>query len=152
MSLCQVGFFVLPGKCFLKSYQEHTLEITDEHYFDDARYWKAEQVPCDFFAEIGSILPINASWNEMITLYGEQDSNRFEVFSDGKNVESVSFRIDFTSNYEDILRDLIEFFIMNDLVILDNNLEKIPLNFDSVRSVIESAPQVEKYRMLSKNK
>jgi hypothetical protein len=45
MPLCQVGFFVLPGKYFLKSYQEHTLEIIDEHYFDDARYWKAQQVP-----------------------------------------------------------------------------------------------------------
>jgi hypothetical protein len=150
MALSQISFFTLPQKTFQKLSQSHLKK--EDHLFDDSVYWASERAPCDFFAKIGSFLPINTSWSKQITLYGQQDSNCFEVLCEDQIILSVSFRIDFTSDYEDILRNLIEFFITNDLLILDQDLTTIPLNFESVRSVIETSPKVETYRWLSKNR
>jgi hypothetical protein len=120
MALSQISFFTLPQKTFQKLSQSHLKK--EDHLFDDSVYWASERAPCDFFAKIGSFLPINTSWSKQITLYGQQDSNCFEVLCEDQIILSVSFRIDFTSDYEDILRNLIEFFITNDLLILDDSV------------------------------
>lgn len=145
MGLWQVGFFVIPKA----SAKDDKFELDEEGSFDDAPYWNDQKVLLDFFKPIAKILPLEKSWSEKILLYGHQDSNRFEVFHENGIVESVSFRIDFTSNYESVLSELIEFFILNGLIVLDENLNVLPLNFEAIKSVIENSPQVKKYRTLS---
>ena len=80
-----------------------------------------------------------------ITLFGSENSNRMEVISENGIVESVSFRIDFTSNYEFVLKGIIEFCILKGLIILDQNLQMVPLNYEIAKNIVENAPQVETY-------
>jgi hypothetical protein len=147
MALWQVGFFILPKR---------SLELCDkfdfsgEHSFDDSPFWQLEKVSLDFFVPVNSILPQTKSWGDYLVLYGNENSNRFEVVFEKDTVESVSFRIDFTSNYEPILSQIIEFCILNNLIILDEELNVVPLNFEQARSVVENAPQVKKYNELSR--
>lgn len=146
MALWQVGFFVLPKRSFDSG---DKFELSDEHSFDDAPFWQPEKLNPNFFDPINKILPRTKSWGDYLILYGNENSNRFEVIFENDIVESVSFRIDFTSNYQGVLSELIEFFILNGLIVLDENLNVLPLNFEAIKTVIENSPQVKKYRMLS---
>lgn len=145
MALWQVGFFVLPGNCISEI---SSLEISDEFFFDDAPFWEAHKTDVAYFKEIGLFLPETKSWSNQITLYGNQDSNRFQISSENETVVSVSFRIDFTSDYDMVFRSIIEFCALKGLIILNENLEVVPLNYESARHVIENAPQVELYRKM----
>lgn len=139
MALWQVGFFILPKSKF------NSFQILDEDTFDDSFYWINERVGINLFDEIVLFLTKTKSWSDKLIIYGNEDSNRFEILFDNDIVESVSFRIDFTSNYQKVLQGIVEFCISNDLIILDEKLNIIPLNFDSMAFVIKNAPQVLKY-------
>lgn len=146
MALWQVGFFVLPKESI-----EHidSFKVSDEHTFDDAPYWKTKRISPSLFNSIGFFLPQSKSWAEYLTMYGDENSNRFEIVSENDIVESVSFRIDFTIDYEKVLNEIIEFCILNGLIILDEGLNLVPLNFELANSSIKHAPQVKKYNDLS---
>ncbi|MEY3241807.1 MAG: hypothetical protein RIR11_3246 [Bacteroidota bacterium] len=149
MALWQVGFFILP-----KDYKSQisNLKISDEFTFDDAPFWHENKTSPDYFEGIDKFLQKNKSWADYITLYGHENSNRFEVISENNIVESVSFRIDFTSDYEFVLNGIIEFCILNGLIILDENLNIVPLNLETAKSIIIHAPQVLKYNNLQSEK
>ena len=147
MALWQVGFFVLPKDCISEI---SNFKISDEFTFDDAPFWKENNTSPDYFEDIGSLLPKTKSWADYLTIYGNENSNRFEVVSENNIVESVSFRIDFTSDYKLILDGIIEFCILKGLIILDEKLQIVPLNYELARSVLENAPQVKKYNNLLK--
>ena len=152
MALNQITFFVLPKKTFTESKFFNSITM-DEHasLFDDSLFWEQQPMSSSVFENIGLILKPNKSWNEKILLYGTEDSNRLEVlFDENKNVITVSFRIDFLSNYEPIVRNLIEFFIFNEFVVLDEQLNLLPLNFEAIDSVIKKSPQIDVYNFLAK--
>lgn len=146
MALWQIGFFVLPKESI-----KHidSFKVSDEHTFDDAPYWNTKRISPSLFNPIGFFLPQSKSWAEYLTMYGDENSNRFEIVSENDIVESVSFRIDFTSDYEKILNEIIEFCILNGLIILDEDLNLVPLNNEQVQSIIRNSPQVKRYNELS---
>jgi hypothetical protein len=149
MALWQYTFQVLP--------KESIEVLSHGHYFkkgvsefDDEPYWKANPVNKIFFHSIQEILPKNKSWSNEIELYGNQESNCFEVFFDSKGeVLSASFRIDFRSSNEKILSQIIEFCLLSGLVILNEDLNVVPLNSEQVQCVIENSPQAKRYNELS---
>ena len=149
MALWQYTFQVLTKESFDSLSKDIGFSIEDS-CFDNEIYWQYKSIDKSFFAGIKSILRKNKSWSNEIDLYGNQDSNCFEVLFDKWNniVLSASFRIDFTSNYESTLSQIIEFCILNDLVILDENLNTVPLNVCTVKHIIENAPQIGKYNEL----
>jgi hypothetical protein len=146
MALWQVGFFLLPKDSieFINSFK-----VSNEHTFDDASYWEVLKLPPIFFDTINDILPKGKSWSKNILLYGEENSNRLEIYFENDIIVSVSLRIDYTSDYENILYEIIEFCILNGLIILDEGLNLVPLNFELANSSIKNAPQVKKYNDLS---
>jgi hypothetical protein len=148
MALWQYTFIVLPRKS-IETFPPGFSFTKDEDGFDDAPFWVEQSIKCDFFKDIDSILPIGKSWSKDINLYGNQESNCFEVLFENGLVLSVSFRIDFTSHYDDVLNALIEFCIFKGLLILDENLKITPLNFEVIKHLIENSPQVKKYKTLS---
>lgn len=122
--------------------------VSEEFTFDDAQFWKEHKTAVEYFEDIGRLLPKTKSWASYITLYGSENSNRLEIFSENNIIESVSFRIDFTSDYEAVLQGIIEFCILKGLIILDEKLQVMPLNYEIAKSIIELAPQVRKYNEL----
>lgn len=152
MALWQYTFQILPKESFEAFFQSFKISL-DDNMFDETTYWQIKPFNKSYFERIGNILQKSKSWSEEIDLYGNQESNCFEVFFDGKtdDVTSVSFRINFTSDYEMVLNSIIEFCILKGLIVLDEELQLVPLNFESIRSLIENAPQVRKYNQIKKS-
>jgi len=148
MALWQYTFFVLPGNAIREKGLDFVFANNHEE-FDDSEFWIERHEKPSLFDQIAGILPKTNSWSKNINLYGSQESNCLEVMFENDIIVSVSFRIDFRTNYEDVFRAIIEFFINNDLIILDENLSKCPLNFEVINAMIESSPQVKKYKRLS---
>lgn len=149
MALWQYTFQVLPKESIEVLSPYHYLK-KGESGFDDEPYWKLNPVNKIVFHSIQEILPKNKSWSNEIELYGNLESNCFEVLFDNKGeVLSASFRIDFRSSYEKILSQIIEFCILNGLVILNEDLSVVPLNAEQVQNIIEDSPQVRRYNELS---
>jgi hypothetical protein len=63
-------------------------------------------------------------------------------------IVSVNFRIDFTTDYENILNALIKFLMFKDFAVLDENLNVLTLDFEVMKDVITNSPQRRKYRTL----
>jgi hypothetical protein len=145
MAIWQYTFLVIPN-----DYLQETLNserIEDE--FDDSKFWENSKITSDFFSSVGSILKKTDSWSKNIICYGNIESNCFEIFCKNNFVISVSFRIDFTSEYRLLLNELIEFLILKGLSVLDETLDIVPLNYEMFKSIIENSIQVEKYNKLS---
>ncbi len=142
MALWQVGFFILPK---LNLELINLLKSTDEESFDNSFYWDEKKVSPLFFRKIETFLPQTESWSEELNIYGNENSNRIEVYFSNDIVESVSFRIDFTSNYKEILKQIIEFCITNDFIILNEMLNVVDLNFESINKDILNETRVKKY-------
>lgn len=150
MAIWQYTFHVLPKKSVeVLSSDYHFTKSEDG--FDDERYWNLDSYNKVFFHFVEEILPKKKSWSDEIDWYGDQESNCFEVLFDRKgNVLSVSFRVDFRSNYENVLRQIIEFFSLKGLVLLDEALNIVPHNYEQAQNVIEASPQGKIYHELSK--
>jgi len=148
MALWQYTFQVLTKESYDSLYKDIGFPIEDD-CFDDEPYWQYKPINRSLFAGIELILSKNKSWSSKTDLYGDEESNCFEVLFDEQNIVlSVSFRIDFTSDYENTLKRIIDFCILNDLVILDENLNTVPLKFEVAKYIIENAIQVGMYNKL----
>lgn len=148
MAIWQYTFHVLTKESVESLDKDMT--TSDDFGINDQRYWQFEPIDRSFFLRMESIFGKGESWSKEIDIYGDQESNCFEVLFDKKKktVLSVSFRIDFTSDYKNLLSQIIEFCIINGLVVLDESLNVVPLNLETIKNVIENAPQVNKYNQL----
>jgi hypothetical protein len=137
MSLNQIGFFVLPKHSLNKTSNNNNFELDEDGYFDDELFWNKHQMHYSLFNEIADILPLNTSWSKNIVLFGDQNSNRLEVLFDKNGIIlSVSFRLDFTSNYEILLIKLLNFFKSNDLIVIDEKLNVTELKYSIFEEII----------------
>lgn len=149
MALWQYTFRVLPKGNIgdTEGYSSKNMEDG----FDDEFYWTQFTFHRRHFYEIESILRKTNSWSGEIDLYGNQESNCLEVVFDANfTVLSASFRVDFTTNYERLLRHMIDFFLLKGFIILDERLGVIALNYEQVRYVITNSPQASRYYELLK--
>jgi hypothetical protein len=146
MAIWQYVFTVIP--CGSVSNGSFKPTLDEDGLFETEPYWLITKVSTQPFNQIEQILPKGKSWSENLLVFGDLQSNCFEVLFEGDLVVSVSFRIDYTSDYGEVLSSLIEFCIMNGLSILDEGLEPILMNFESVRQIIESSNQWTKYHRL----
>ena len=147
MALWQYTFHALPKESVDK-FSTHLISNNIDG-FDDIIFWADNAMNKNIFHCINDILPKGKSWCNEIDLYGDQESNCLEVLFERDIVESVSFRIDFTSNYEFVLSQLIQFFILNGFVIVDEGINMLPLNFEVIKSVIEQSSQAKMYSVFS---
>lgn len=148
MAIWQYSFLVIPKIVIdnggVKPY------IDEDGFLDDEACWLIKPLNVDFFNSFENILPRSDSWSTEIMLFGNQESNRFEIYKNENNeVTSVSFRLDHTTEYEEILRSIIHFIAMNGLVILDEKLELIDNNYITIKSLVEQSDQQATFEKLS---
>ncbi len=146
MALWQISFFIIP-KGELDSLT--LLSKNQGGLFDDSNYWCCNSDP-SVFNSLTVFLPLSKSWSDNIIQYGSLDSNVFEVGVRASKIESVSCRIDFRSDYETILKGIVEICLKNRFLILTNDLESMPLNYESINAYILNSPQLIIYNDLSK--
>lgn len=108
-----------------------------------------EKIATGDFENLQNILLTGKSWRENLHVYGELDSNCIQVTSDNDSIDYMSARIDFRTEYENILAKIISFAEEKRLLILDEHLHILPNSVDKIIEVIEESHQVEKWRKLS---
>jgi len=145
MALWQYTFYILPG-----GFDERMRFENSGEGFDDSQYWLPKKIKSSFFESIRIFLPERRSWSKNIVLYGNQDSNCVEVLLKEGVVESVSFRLDFISDYFNIVQKIIDFCIMNNLVLLDEDLKIVQLDMNEIQELINNSPQFKQYKDLTK--
>lgn len=150
MALWQYTFHVLTKESFDFFNSEFMLSELD-FIFDDEKYWRFKPVNRSIFEKVELILGKGMSWSNEMDLYGYMESNCFEVVFDLRSnlVKSASFRIDFSSYFEKILFEIIEFCISNDLIILSESLDFIELKLEIVMRTIRNSTQMKKYNDLN---
>ena len=146
MALWQISFFIIP-KDGLDSHA--SLSKNEDGLFDDSTYWRGNIDP-SVFDSLTDFLSLGKSWSENIIQYGSLDSNVFEVGVRANKVGAVSFRIDFRSDYESVLREIIEICQKNKFLILTSDLELMHLNYEGINAYILESPQLLRYNHLSK--
>ena len=144
MAIWQYNFFIIPNL----GTQEFKI-LNDE--FDDSLFWKEVNTNCSFFEKIEVLLKKSSSWHENLTIYGNLESNCLEVLCEGKYIISVTLRIDFTTNYEILVREILNFFILHGLVMLDEQLNIVSLNFEIIKNIITNSNQFNKYISFTSN-
>jgi len=144
MALWQYTFQLIEKKSFQELSPKKV--FTEDNFFDEEPYWILSHKQKDLFSDIGLILKKNISWSKSIDLYGIQDSNCLEVYFDDSNyITSASFRIDFRNSYENILREIIEFCIVKKLIIIDEGLNDVQLNYEYIDNIIKLSNQRKMY-------
>lgn len=140
MALWQYNFQLIE-KISLDDLSNKQLFIEDG-FLDEEPYWIYSHKHKSLFSEMDHILKKNKSWSNSIDLYGEQDSNCLEVyFDDSDYITSASFRIDFRNHYENILENIIVFCSLKELVIIDEKLNNVQLNYEYIDNIIKSSKQ-----------
>lgn len=142
MAIWQYTFHILP--------KESTKQYNIKEGIENDLFWKITPIQKTHFNEVDLILPLNKSWSDEIDLYGSVESNCLEVlFNKTDNtIVSVSFRINFSSSYEAILNSLIQFFILKGLIIVNEEFDLTPINYEVIKTTIEISPQFIKYNKL----
>lgn len=121
-------------------------EFVEGKYFNAEPFWIYSYKHKNLFSEVEKILERNKSWDQQRDLYGDQDSSCLEVlFDKEESIESVVLKIDFGISYVGILIEILWLFRKNDLVIIDENLHELPLDFKIIDRVIQSSKRWEKY-------
>ena len=146
MALWQYSLFVIPK---FNDTIDNLSDFKDEDgLLDDEGLWQKSNVSTSFFNNINKILPLGKSWSENLIVYGDLETNCFEIYHKNDLVASASFRIDFTSDYEYILYSILDFVQLNDLQILDEELNIIKTNTVSIKNLIENSRQYKLYHKL----
>jgi hypothetical protein len=122
-------------------------QFIEGEYFNEEPYWIYSHKSKNLFLKIDRILQQNRSWCNEINLYGIEDSNCLEVVFDNTDyITSVSFRIDFRNSYEIILKKLIAFCILKELVIIDGEtITDLGFNYELIDIYIRSSKQWNTY-------
>ena len=81
-------------------------------------------------------------------LFGGLESNCFEVYCENGYIKSVSFRIDFTSDFVKILRNIVILIRRKDLTLLDENHSIVASNYQSIKSLIKQSKRFQEYKKL----
>ena len=145
MALWQISFSIIP-----KNYTEDKIRANQmEDWFNKDEFWQGAEITDSIFSSINSVLPKTNSWSDSMILYGEEETNCLNILIENNYVASVSFRIDFRTNYENIVRNIIELCITNGFNIMYDSHSIIPLNFESINSIIQASPQISIYNKLS---
>lgn len=120
-----------------------TAHLLDDDY-DNFAFWRNGNYKIDFFEGLTSVLKSKASWSKEIKLYGTEDSNCIEIFIDSNTISEVTVRIDYLSNYQELLSRLIEFCLLNSLALIGEDNKVLHLNATSIIYVIQNSPQYHK--------
>lgn len=146
MAVWQYSLTIIPKASMLNGYI--IKRYSGDGLFRDNIYWEKVPTPAFFLYDIENILPRSKSWSKDLLLFGDLESNCFEVYCENEYIKSVSFRIDFTSDFVKILRNIVRFVKRKDLILLDENHSIVASNHRSIKSLIKQSNRFQEYKKL----
>ena len=144
MAIWQCDFYILPSNS-----DEAVLNL---EIFDDSIFWHKVSVNKEIFNSVASVLPQVKSWSDSLDIYGNLEDSCMQISFDNNGlVDGALLRINFTSEYKDILKFIISFCIKNDFEILTSDLSKLPLLYSKIDQYIAGSKRKEKFMKLQKH-
>ena len=143
MAILQCDFYILPSNS-----DEAVLNL---EAFDDSTFWHKVSVNKEIFNSVASVLPQVKSWSDSLDIYGNLEDSCMQIsFDNNRLVDGALLRINFTSEYKDILKFIISFCAKNDFEILTSELQKLPLLYSKIDQYIAGSKRKEKFIKLQK--
>lgn len=148
MALWQYVFNLIP-----EGIMENESLLDEEGWFDPDFLWKRRKENLDIFNEIKDLLPLSRSWSEYIIQFGNLESNCMEIYrnDDDDFISSASFRIDFRTDYVDILRKILQICESNKILALNEEFEIMPFELYKFCETIENSRQKKMYLVFLNN-
>jgi len=136
------NFQLFPGLC-LKSFRE-------EEFFEDDAFWNINEMETTRILEyLNQRFEEEVSWSTEMKIYGKLDHDCIKIILDTNKIVSMSFRIDFTSNFDLFLQHILNFCDSFQLLIVDFDLNILELDFFQVKENITNSQNFKNYRKLS---
>jgi hypothetical protein len=124
MAIWQYKLYFLPEE-EVRSYFPNDGALS-ENAFNEVQWWKYRQLYTSNFTYVTPELPLRKSWSDDIILFGELDSNCFEVLTESGIVVEASARIDLRADYRDMITLVCQFGQDNNLLLLDYRWDILP--------------------------
>lgn len=113
----------------------------DAAEFGDARWWSDRQPPSDFREQLASLLPPVKSWHEGLLWYGNEQSDRIDVWIEQDRVDSIGVRIDCRDVSEPFIRGLLRMAQDWSCSLVDKRyLKVLPATFRELVAAIADSP------------
>jgi hypothetical protein len=136
MAIWQYTFELIPKEDL--SLLSDNIELESYSKFN---FWEGGGLDFEYFTPITQLLPMGKSWHKDIRIYGNEDSNCIKLVTENNKIVEVIIRIDFRSDYSNLLSTIIEFCKFNSLVLLDERFTVMSLNEINIDYVIKSSSQ-----------
>ena len=107
MAIWQYQLFIIP-KEEINSYFENS-EYIEKAALDEINWWKFRAFEKVEFESFRKVLKQKKSWSQEILLFGEEESNCFEVLFKSNKIIEVLARIDLRTDYYCFLDNLCAF-------------------------------------------
>lgn len=147
MAIWQYRMILLPKESLVKHLGELHEKVNDKDY-NRIDFWAGTKYSSSIFSYFDQILPKNKSWSDEIILYGDTNSNCIEIVEENDSISEAIIRIDFRTEYSLALNAVLEFCILNSLILLDNNLRIMDLNETNINVQIFNSKEYKKYKVL----
>jgi hypothetical protein len=147
MSVYQNTYFIVPRKGNYTLFEGLNLNsfMEEEGFFEDDLFW--ENLNCEY-EDIESYLlkkfKVGKSWSKDLKIFGDIDVNSLEILLESNSIVSLSFRVNFKTDYRSFLNEVIDFCKLNDYLVVDNELNALSLDFETINENIHSSKAYKK--------
>jgi len=149
MALWQYKFRIVPSPSRMRADVNNLVDPLKTQLTAEEVLWDQVKVSIDVFNPIKTVLPKADSWNDTHLIYGDLETTCLELGNKNGVIEYASVRVDFRTDFIAVLKELIPVLESNELTLLDENLDPVPLDVNQMRHIVLSAPQVVKYNSLA---
>ncbi len=137
MSIRQNSYFIVPkqGDKYTLFSDLNLKSFLEDNFFEDDLLWDGLDVKIENLDKSLSQKFTKAdSWSNELNIYGNLETNCLKIIHENSTVVSITVRIDFTRDYSFFLQDIISFCATNDFVIVDSELNVLPLDYDAIHN------------------
>lgn len=149
MALWQYKFRIIPSPSRMFGSEDNSDKPLGERSVDEETLWNQARISVDVFDSIKTVLPKADSWNDTHLIYGDLETTCLELGNKNGVIEYASVRVDFRTDFMEVLKALIPVLESNELTLLDENFDLVPLDTAHIRDIVLSAPKVTKYKLLA---
>ncbi|WP_298760644.1 hypothetical protein [uncultured Psychroserpens sp.] len=135
MSIFQNTYFIVPRNGNYDLFEDLNLKsfLEEEGLFDDDLFWEGLNYKYEKYKDyLMNIFEVGDSWSKKVKIFGNNDTNCLKLFVEEGFILSVSFRVNFKTDYAEFLRQVIEFCKINDYLVVDNKLDVLSLDFETI--------------------
>lgn len=147
MSVYQNSYFIVPRKGNYTLFEGLNLNsfFEDDLFEDDLLWEDLNYKYVEYEDYLNSVFKLGESWSSQLKMFGNNDTNCLKVLIENEIIVSVSFRVNFEINYIDFLKEIIEFCKLNDWLIVDNELNTLSIDFETINDNITESKAYKNY-------